>query len=75
MITITGGVISKQSGSSVTYKVKCDNCENIDPDETTITLTKGVTDLSTKRCSKCGNNQITKLKYTEIDAVKDKVTV
>lgn len=62
MITITGGVISKQSGSSVTYKSKCDNCNNVEPNETTVSITKGVTEISTFRCSNCGNHQITKIK-------------
>ena len=63
MITISGGVISKQSGSSVTYKLKCVNCNNVELNETTVSITKGVTEITTFRCSNCGNNQITKIKY------------
>ena len=63
MITISGGIISKQNGTSVTFKAKCDKCGYIDPAETTITVTKGVTDVSTKLCQSCGNNQITKIKH------------
>ena len=62
MITISGGIISKQNGTSVTFKVKCDKCSYVDPTETTITVTRGVTDVSTKQCSNCGNNQVTKIK-------------
>lgn len=62
MVTITGGVISKQNGSSVTFKSKCDKCDNVEPSETTITLTKGVTEVSTFRCSNCGRYQTTKIK-------------
>jgi len=64
MITISGGVISKQSGSSITYKLKCDKCGNAESSETTVTVTKGVTEISTKKCSNCGNNQIIKMKHT-----------
>jgi hypothetical protein len=62
MITITGGVISTQSGSSVTYKSKCDKCNNVENHEITVSITKGVTEISTFRCSNCGNHQITKIK-------------
>ncbi len=64
MTTISGGIIIKERGTSVTYQVKCDRCENIEPSEYNVTLTKGVTEISTMRCSKCGNNQITKIKHT-----------
>ncbi len=62
MITITGGVISKHKGNSVTYIPKCEKCGNVDHLENTVTLTKGVTEVTTKRCSICGNNQIIKMK-------------
>jgi uncharacterized Zn finger protein len=56
MATISGGVITKQSGSSITYKLKCDKCGTVDHSESTIT-SNGGTDAYTKRCSKCGNQQ------------------
>ncbi len=62
MVTISGGIISKQSGSSITYKPKCDKCNEVEFDETTVTITRGVTEVSTKKCSSCGNVQITKIK-------------
>jgi len=65
MLTISGGIILKQSGSSVTYKLKCDNCGNAEPSESSVTITKGVTEISTKKCSNCGNNQTIKLKHTD----------
>jgi len=64
-IAITGGVISKQKGSSITYKLKCEKCGFIEQDENTVTVTKGVTEVSTKKCSGCGNNQIIKLKHID----------
>jgi len=63
-IIITGGVVSKQSGSSVTYKLKCDKCGNTGSAESTVTVSKGVTEVSSKKCSNCGNNQIIKIKRT-----------
>ncbi|NOU18985.1 MAG: hypothetical protein HOO91_15625 [Bacteroidales bacterium] len=63
MITISGGVILKQIGSSITYKLKCDKCGNAESSENTITIMKGVTEISTKKCSSCGNNQIIKMKH------------
>ena len=65
MLTISGGVITKQSGSSVTYKLKCEKCGNAEPSESTVTLTKGVTEISTKKCSNCGNSQTIKMKQTD----------
>jgi len=62
MITISGGVISKQTGSSVTYNPQCDSCKSVEPYETTVTITRGVTEISTFICSNCGNHQITKIK-------------
>jgi transcription elongation factor Elf1 len=62
MITITGGVISRQNGSSVTYKPQCENCNNVEPVETTVTITRGVTEISTFNCSNCGTHQITRIK-------------
>ena len=47
-IAITGGVISKQKGSSVTYKFKCEKCGFTEHNENTVTVTKGVTEVSTK---------------------------
>jgi len=65
MVTIIGGIISNQSGYTITYKLKCKKCENTEQSETTVNLTKGVTEISTKKCSKCGNNQMIKLKHTD----------
>lgn len=70
MVTISGGIISNQNGYSVTYKVKCEKCETIDSVETTITLTKGVTEITTKKCSSCGNIQIVKMRYVEAGKAK-----
>jgi hypothetical protein len=63
VIIISGGVISKQIGSSITYKLLCDKCGNTESTESTVTITKGVTEISTKKCSNCGNNQIVKMKH------------
>lgn len=64
MITITGGVISKERNSSITYKLKCDKCGNTPDSEYSITVTKGITEISTKKCSFCGNNQVIKMKHS-----------
>ena len=65
MLTISGGIILKQDGSSVTYKLKCDKCGNAESSESTVSLTKGVTEISTKKCSNCDNHQIIKMKHTD----------
>ena len=62
MVTITGGVISKQMGSSVRFIHTCEKCGNSEHPETLVSLTKGVTEITSKKCSKCGNNQMVKLK-------------
>jgi len=63
MITIIGGLITRQIGSSVTYVVKCEKCENVESQEFTVSVTRGVTDITTKKCTACGNNQPVKLKH------------
>jgi len=62
MVTISGGIISKEMGSSVTFKIKCDKCGYSDSSEYTITVSKGVTEVSARKCSFCGNNQVVKMK-------------
>ncbi|BDX36723.1 hypothetical protein CYCD_00780 [Tenuifilaceae bacterium CYCD] len=64
MVTITGGVVLKQNGTSVTFKSKCEKCGNDDSVEITLTLMKGVSEITTRKCSKCGNNQIVKMKLS-----------
>jgi len=70
MITITGGIISRQNGSTVTYKLKCNSCAFEDQIETTITLTKGVTEITTQKCPNCAKVQIIKMKIAELDKVR-----
>lgn len=70
MITITGGVIAKQNGSMVTYQFKCSNCGYVDSSQTTITLTKGVTEVSTHQCTNCGITQVIKMKIVDEEKVK-----
>ncbi|NVO10949.1 MAG: hypothetical protein HXX16_13370 [Bacteroidales bacterium] len=66
MITISGGVISKQIDTSVTYKFKCEKCGIVDDKESSVNVTLGVTEIATKKCSNCGNIQIVKLKHAEL---------
>lgn len=63
MITIRGGVISHQNGTTVSYKAKCDKCGTVDSDESIINVTRGVTEVYSKRCSACGNNQTIMMKH------------
>jgi predicted nucleic acid-binding Zn ribbon protein len=63
MITIAGGELLSHRGTTVTYKLRCDNCGNIDETESSITVMKGVTEVTTKKCPKCGANQIVKMKF------------
>jgi len=65
MVTITGGIILKQKGSSITFKPKCEKCGNALSNESTVTLTRGVTEVSTVKCSYCNNNQIVKMKLLD----------
>jgi len=64
MVIITGGEVLKQKGTSVTFKSICEKCGNTDIAESTLTLMKGVTEVATRKCSICGNNQITKMKLS-----------
>lgn len=64
MVIITGGVVLKQNGTSVTFKSKCEKCGNVDNAEATLTLMKGVSEITTKKCLKCGNSQIVKMKLS-----------
>ncbi|HCT29574.1 MAG TPA: hypothetical protein DIW31_02310 [Bacteroidales bacterium] len=63
MITIVGGEISNQKGTTVTYRLKCESCGYIDSSETTITIMKGVTEVTTRKCPHCGKSQIIKMKF------------
>ena len=65
MLTISGGIITKQSGTSITYKLKCEKCGNAETPESIVSLTKNVTEISTKKCSNCGNIQTIKMKLTD----------
>lgn len=62
MITIVGGEVLSHRGTTVTFKLKCDKCGNIDESESSITVMNGVTEVTTKKCPYCGNNQIIKMK-------------
>jgi len=64
MITISGGEILRQIGTSVTYKLKCDNCGQVEQSESTVTVTVGVTEITTKKCPNCGKNQLVKMKHS-----------
>lgn len=63
MIVIQGGLISKQEGNTISYKVKYDKCGNVEPDESIVNVTRGVTEIYSKKCSACGNNQSIKMKH------------
>ncbi len=62
MITIEGGEVLSHRGTTVSFKLKCKSCGNIDNSESSITVMKGVTEVTTKKCPKCGVNQIVKMK-------------
>jgi len=62
IVAITGGVITKQIGSTVTFKLKCDRCGNAEHSESVVSLTKGVTEVTTRICHICGNSQLIKMK-------------
>jgi len=68
MITISGGVISKQIETTVTYKFKCEKCGMVDGKEFNVNVTLGITEIATKKCSNCGNIQMIKLKHNELQA-------
>lgn len=63
MIKISGGEISSENGSSVTFKLKCEKCGYVEQSESTITVSVGITEITTKKCAKCGNNQVIKMKH------------
>jgi len=65
MVIISGGEISKQKDSSVTYRLKCEKCGHVDLLETTVTITRGVTEVTTKKCPSCGNFQTIKMKLCQ----------
>jgi hypothetical protein len=65
MVAITGGVVLRQKGSSVTFRPKCEKCGNAENIESTLTLMKGVTEIATHKCSCCGSNLVTKMKLSD----------
>ena len=62
IVAITGGVITKQNGSTITFKLKCERCGNAEFSESRVSLTKGVTEVTTRICTSCGNIQMIKMK-------------
>jgi predicted nucleic-acid-binding Zn-ribbon protein len=62
MVTISGGIISTQSSSSVSFKLKCELCGEVEFSETRISITRGITDIFLRKCPKCGTNQTIKIK-------------
>ncbi len=64
MVTISGGVISKQNNTSITYRLKCEKCGHEDESESTVTVTVGLTEVTSKKCPNCGNRQIIKMKIS-----------
>lgn len=56
---LQGAVIVKQSGTSVSYKQKCEKCGNISSSTTTTNVSSSSSSKMTSgfRCSKCGNQQ------------------
>lgn len=57
MISISGGIITELSNSSVSFKLKCELCGEIEFSETRISITKGITDVFLKKCPSCGTIQ------------------
>ncbi len=54
---LSGGVITKESGSQITYRLKCDKCGTVEHSESQVTVSKGSTSTYTRKCMKCGNQQ------------------
>lgn|GEM_PF-1220787 len=69
MTTITGGIILKQVEMLVTFRMQCDKCGYQEPATHSLTLTRGVTEVSTMHCPMCGNHQVTKIKCVETPAI------
>ena len=63
VVTITGSDVVLYSHQSITYRVKCPKCGNIEPTSHSVTLARGVTEVATSRCSACGHCQMVKIKY------------
>lgn len=57
MVTISGGIITDFSNTSVAFKLKCELCGVIEFSETRISITKGITDVFLKKCPSCGTIQ------------------
>ncbi len=62
MVTISGGVVSKQNNTSVTFRLKCDKCGHMEESESTVTVTLGLTEVTTKKCPNCEHRQVIKMK-------------
>ncbi len=64
MVTISGGEISEEKGSTISFNLKCELCGELQYSKTRISLTNGLTDIFIRKCPSCNNNQIIKIKYT-----------
>lgn len=63
LIIITGGETVEYSHSSISYKVKCVKCGNVEPRKYSYSLSKGITEVSTIKCTACGHSQVVKIRY------------
>jgi len=61
--TITGGDMIEHDAPFIAYVVKCKICRSIEPEKHTTSLTKGVTEVITVKCFKCGHTQMVKIRY------------
>ncbi|MGE0079261.1 MAG: hypothetical protein AB7S48_15485 [Bacteroidales bacterium] len=63
VVAIQGGDSVEYNHPSITYVVKCAKCGNVDSEKRTISLTRGVIEVATVTCAKCGHSQMIKIRY------------
>lgn len=73
MIKISGGIVCKESGSTVIYKPKCDICDTVDINEILVNLTSSVIEVSTWKCVNCSHNQVVKIQNKSLDLTDKKL--
>lgn len=63
VVIISGSDIVSHPHQSITYRVKCPKCGNVEESSHSVTLARGVTEVATSRCSGCGHCQMVKIKF------------
>ncbi|BDX36769.1 hypothetical protein CYCD_01240 [Tenuifilaceae bacterium CYCD] len=62
VVTIQGGSLLEHPFHSITYRVRCEKCGDVESEKHTLSLTQGVTEVASVQCATCGHVQMVKIR-------------